>query len=175
VVLVAESSIDWTFSFPSLVLATFLVAGAAAGVETRRAAGTAATVAWSAVTLAALAAFAGPFFSAHDVSAAAAPGTPPARAWTLLRHARAFDPWSAEVYDAQGEHAEAAKQYALAARLYLRSAELSRNEWAEQYRRARALRAGGSIAAARAACRRAQYLNPVEPLVGQGACDFDAG
>jgi Flp pilus assembly protein TadD len=120
----------------------------------------------------ALVAFAGPYFSAHDVAVANASGTSVDRSWTLLRHAKAFNPWNPAVPAAQGQLAENAHEFALAARLYGRAAELSRNAWAEEYARARALRSGGQIAAAKAACATARRLNPLEPLLERGACDF---
>ena len=174
IALVAESSIDWTFSFPALTAAAFLVAGAAAahrnGALARSSGRIAALAAGAAV--AALVSFAGPYFSARDVQVANASGTSSDRAWTLLRHARAFDPWNPDALDAQGQLAENAHEYDLAARLYLHAARLSRNSWSEQYARARALRSGGHVAEAKAVCAVAQHLNPLEPLLDRGACDF---
>ena len=173
IALLAESSIDWTFSFPALTAAAFLVAGAAAhrnGALARSSGRTAVVVAG--VAVAALVAFAGPYFSAHDVQVANASGTSSDRAWTLLRRARAFDPWNADALHAQGQLAEGAHEYDLAARLYLRAADLSRNAWSEQYARARALRSGGHVAAAKSVCAAAQHMNPLEPLLERGACDF---
>jgi hypothetical protein len=127
-------------------------------------------VAWGLASVAALVAFAGPYLAAHDVSVATASSTSTARAWTILRHARGFDPWSAEVADAQGQVAEEAGSYLLAAQEYGRAVGLSRNAWAEEYRQARALREAKLGADADAACRRARVLNPLEPLLDKGAC-----
>lgn len=172
VALVVQASIDWTFSFPALVAPAFLVAGAAAARAAPRAApDLGIALAWIGATLVALVAFAGPYLSNHEVSAAAA-ATSRDRAWTLLRHARGFDPWNPEAVDAQAAVALEAGEHRRAADLYARAADLSRNAWAEEYRRAQALRTGGDVRAAKAACARALYLNPVEPLVERGACDF---
>ncbi|HEY2777670.1 MAG TPA: O-antigen ligase family protein [Gaiellaceae bacterium] len=169
--LLVQASIDWTFSFPALVVPTFLVAGAAAARGARGAPDLGVVIAWIGAALVALVALAGPYLSAHEVSAAKASSSRDA-AWSLLRRARGFDPWNAEAFDAQAGVAQAAGEYRRAADLYARAADLSRNAWAEEYRRARALRALGDTTAAKAACARALRLNPVEPLVERGACDF---
>jgi tetratricopeptide (TPR) repeat protein len=176
IALVAQASIDWTFSFPALLVQAFLVVGAVAGGRARAGppAGTLAAVGWTTAAVAALVLFAGPYLASHDLSAARASTTPRAEAWTLLRHARAFDPWNPDVLDAQGQEAEDAGRYDLAATLYGRAAKLSRNAWVEHYRRARALRSAGRTAEARTACSLARRLNPVEPLLDRGACSFDS-
>jgi tetratricopeptide (TPR) repeat protein len=175
VALLAQASIDWTFSFPALVATTLLVAGAAAGpaagrlsISARSATGTAGV---TVLALAMLVAFAGPYLATHDLSRARAAKADPDRAWRLLRQARGFDPWNAEVVDYQGQVAEGAGRFRQAAGLYSDAAALARLSWAEEYRRARALRSGGFIPASRAACRRAQFLNPLERLLEQGPCE----
>ena len=169
--LLIQASIDWTFSFPALVVPAFLVAGAATARGARGVPNWGDSIAWTGATLVALVCFAGPYLSTHEVSAAKA-STSRDDAWSLLRRARGFDPWNAEAFNAQAGVAEKATEYRRAAALYARAAQLSRNAWAEEYRRARALRAGGDIPAAKGACARALHLNPIEPLVERGACDF---
>jgi tetratricopeptide (TPR) repeat protein len=116
-----------------------------------------------------LVALAGPYLATTELAHAKS-ATTSDRAWQLLRHAHAFDPWNADVVDYQGQVAESAGRFRQAAQLYAKAETLTRLSWAEEYRRARALRAGGFSAASKAACRRAQSLNPLEKLLTEGPC-----
>ncbi|MGH3024990.1 MAG: O-antigen ligase family protein, partial [Gaiellaceae bacterium] len=170
VALLAQASIDWTFSFPALVVATLLVAGAAAGRGGGVAHAAKTAAGGMVVAVAVLAALAGPYLATHDLSRARSAKTTSARTWDLLRKARGFDPWNADVVDYQAQVAEGAGRFQQAAGLYGEAAKLARLSWVEEYRRARALRSGGFIPASRAACRRARSLNPLERLLEQGPC-----
>ena len=172
VALLAQASIDWTFSFPALVAASLLAVGAATGRGTLRAARPLPILAGVAVSLAVAVALAGPFLAERDLHRARAGSTPADRAWQLLRDARAFNPWSPGVIDYQGELAEDAGHFRQAADLYGKAEKLSRLSWVEEYRRARALRSARLVAEAKVACKRAQELNPLEQLLERGPCDF---
>lgn len=169
IVLVAQASVDWTFSFPALVAAVLLVAGAATGPGLLRVRATPAVLGGAAVAIAALVALGGPYLATRHLSDAKGAATPQ-KAWDLLQKARGLDPWNAEVVDYQGQVAEDAGRYREAARLYGRAATLARLSWVEEYRRARALHEGQFIPEAKAACLRAQALNPLERLLEQGPC-----
>jgi hypothetical protein len=169
VALLAQASLDWTFSFPALVAAALLVAGAATGRGSIRVRAAPASLALTAVAAAALVSLGGPYLATHDLSRAREAATPD-RAWQLLRRARGFDPWNAEVIDYQAQVAENAGRFREAAALYGHASTLARISWAEEYRRARALREGGFIPASKEACLRARSLNPLEPLLTRGLC-----
>jgi hypothetical protein len=169
VALLAQASIDWTFSFPALVAASLLVAGAASGPGRVRARATLVAAGASLVAVVLLVALAGPYLATTELAHAKS-ATTSDRAWQLLRHAHAFDPWNADVVDYQGQVAEGAGRFRQAARLYAKAETLTRLSWVEEYRRARAFRAGGFSAASKAACRRAQSLNPLEKLLTEGPC-----
>jgi hypothetical protein len=116
--------------------------------------------------------FAGPYLADHELAKAKQAAATPARAWTLARHARGFNPWSEDVLAFQGRLAESTGHFSLAADLYRQAASRSLQPWVEQYRRARALRAGGRIPASRRVCRLAQAQNPLERKLTRGACAF---
>jgi tetratricopeptide (TPR) repeat protein len=168
VVLIGQASVDWTFSFPALVVAVLLVVGAATGPGSFAVRATPALLGGAAIGAVALLALAGPLLATRHLADAKA--AIPQKAWPLLRQARGFDPWNAEVVDYQGQVAEEAGRYQDAARLYGHAATLARLSWLEEYRSARALHEGHFIPAAKAACRRAQALNPLERLLEQGPC-----
>jgi hypothetical protein len=170
VVLIGQASVDWTFSFPALVAASLLVVGAAIGRGSLTLRATPAVAGAAAIAVVALVALAGPYLATRHLADAKAAATYQ-RSWDLLRQARGFDPWSAEVVDYQGQVAEEAGRYEEAARLYGHAVTLARLSWVEEYRRARALREGRFIAAATAACLRARALNPLETLLDHGACE----
>jgi hypothetical protein len=170
VALVGQASVDWTFSFPALVVAVLLVAGAAIGPGSLTVRATPAVLGGAAVGVIALALLAAPYLANRHLADARAAATSQ-KAWDVLRQARGFDPWSAEVVDYQGQVAEDAGRYQEAARLYAHAATLARLSWVEEYRRARALREGHFTSAATAACLRARALNPLERLLDHGACE----
>jgi hypothetical protein len=170
VALVGQASVDWTFSFPALVVAVLLVVGAAIGPGTLRVRATPGVLGAAAIGLVALLAFAGPYLANRHLADAKGAATSQ-KAWDLLRQARGFDPWNADVVDYQGQVAEVAGRYQEAARLYAHAATLARLSWVEEYRRARALREGHFTPAATAACLRARALNPLEQLLDHGACE----
>jgi O-Antigen ligase len=172
VALLAQASIDWTFSFPALVAASLLAVGAAMGRGTLRASRPLPILGGVVVSLAVAVALAGPYLAERDLRRARAASTPADRAWQLLRDARAYNPWSPGVVDYQGELAEDDGRFRQAADLYGKAEKLSRLSWVEEYRRARALRSGHLVADAKVACKRAQELNPLEQLLERGPCDF---
>lgn len=170
-VLILQASIDWTFSFPALVVDTLLVVGAAAGGARRWRAGNWLFGAQLVAVLAVFVAMGGPYLAAHRLEGArAANESDPVKAWHLASSARAVDPWSPEVASFQGLLAEAAGRYVLAARRYRQASELSLQPWVDEYHRARALRQAGRLAESRASCRRAIAENPLEPTLREGVC-----
>ena len=170
VALLGQASVDWTFSFPALVVAVLLVAGAAIGPGSLTVRTTPVVLGGAAMGVAALVAFAGPYLATRHLADAKQAATTE-KAWGLLRQARGFDPWSAEVVDYQGQIAEEDGRYQEAARLYAHAETLARLSWVEEYRRARAFREGGFTPEATAACLRARELNPLEHLLDHGACE----
>jgi hypothetical protein len=170
-VLVLQASVDWTFSFPALLVDALLVVGLSVGTGRRRL-GSSLTIGLQlAAVLVALAALAGPYLAARRLEAAkAARATDPVEAWRLAASARSADRWSPEVADFQGALAEQAGRYELAARRYQEASELSLQPWVDEFRRARALRRAGRLAASRASCRKARAENPLEFALGSGPC-----
>jgi O-antigen ligase len=171
-----EAALDWTWSFPGIVVPVLLVTGAAAGGPSlaRTRAGTVAALALAAV--AAAAAFALPWAARHELQAAAAAraldGT---EAWRRADRARGLAPTDPAPVTFEARLAEAARRYALAARLYAEAASRSQEPWVLEWERARVLRLAHRPAAARAACRLAFSGNPGEPRLHAGPCERVAG
>jgi len=170
-VLVLQASVDWTFSFPALVVAVLLVVGALAGPGRRRAATLLAYAGLTAAAVATLIGFAGPYLSARTlVQAAKTLPNDPARAWDLASRARGYDRWSPDVVALQGQIAEASGKLVLAASLYGRAADLAQHRWGYQAEQARLLSQAGLKAESRAVCRTAWADDPIEQGLRNSVC-----
>lgn len=169
-VLLLQASVDWTLSFPALVAAVLFVVGVASGAGTSRPAGRATAVAAGAALLVVLATLAGPYLSARALASSRADGGRPQRAWDLASRARWFDRWNPDVVAWQGQVAETAGHYVLAAELYEHAASLAQQPWVDEFRRARALRSAGLAAARKSACLAARAENPLEWRLQLGPC-----
>ena len=170
VALLAQASVDWTFSFPALVAATMLVVGAAAGGLRRRGGSLWGGAVAGTAALGMLVLLAGPYLAQRELARAERAAAEPSRAWELARRARGFHPWNEQATAFQGRLAETSGRYLLAASLYAQAAEWSQQPWTEEFRRARALQAAGDTRRSRAACRLAQAQNPLEPKLRTGPC-----
>lgn len=169
-VLVLQASIDWTWSFPGLVVPVLLAAGASAAGMRRPL--RIPALALAAVVLAALAAsLAGPYLSNRQLARAAElQETNAGRSWQYAEQARKLNPWDPAVLSLQGRLAEATGEFRRAAARYRAAADLSQRPWLEHFRQARALRRAGAITASGAACRRAAAENPGEKLLRERHC-----
>lgn len=163
---VALTSVDWTFSFPSLLAVTLLVAGAAGGRSRGRPVNAFVVLAASLASIALLAA---PALGAWYLERSRATSSFD-EAWHLAARARTFNRLDPEIVRYQGLLAEGAKNYLQAAALYRRAAELAQQPWTDQYRLARALHSAGRITASRRACKTAIVGNPLEPELRRGVC-----
>lgn len=168
VAFLAFASIDWVFSFPSLLGIAMLLTGVAAGPGTGRPVNASLCIGVS-VTL--LAVLAGPAIGSWylDRSREAEPRSL-AESRRLAERARAFSPWDPEILAQQGRVAEGLGSYDRAAELYARAADLAPQPWTNRYREARALLSAGRIRESRLACRAAILGNPLEPELRRGIC-----
>jgi tetratricopeptide (TPR) repeat protein len=169
---VVQASVDWTWSFPGLVVPALVVVGAAAGagrVSQRRF--SPAHAAFALLPLAALGLILAVYLSAVNLERArSVQTTDVSQAWLHAERARALDPWDPDVLSLQGRLAEATGQFRLAAERYGSAARLSRRPWLEHYYRARVLDRAGNRRASKAACRRAIAANPREEQLRTGVC-----
>jgi hypothetical protein len=165
-----QASVDWTFSFPALVAAVLLVLGASAGPSRSRPTGVVAAAGAIGVAAVLLLMLAGPLFSARALAQSMAAADDPPRAWQLASRARTFDRWDGDVISWQGQVAESAGHFLLAARLYNRAVGLTQQPWVDQFARARVLRRAGLVKASREACRAAHSENPLEWRLQVGPC-----
>ena len=168
--LLGEASIDWTWSFPGVVLPVALALGAAApGRRIRRLRVTGPLAAVPLVAAAAV--LAGPYLSDRQLDRARAlAATNPDKAWTLSLDAQGIDPWDPRVLAFQGKLAEAAGRYTLAARKYDKAAVLSRQPWIAYFQEAGVLKTAHKTTEQRRACRRALGANPTEQVLRYVVC-----
>ncbi len=167
------ASVDWTFSFPALLVITCVVVGATGGRGRRRVPGIPRSAIQLAVGLAAVGILVGPALSADALEDGRRYEALDdlARAAERARHARGWVRWDPEVVSFQGLIAERSAQFERAADLYARAAELSQQPWLDTYREARAARRAGLDERSRDACRRAHASNPLEPELWRGVCE----
>ena len=169
--LVLQASVDWTWSFPALVVAVLLALGAVSGGSGRRPTGLVAFGALLAVTGCLVVGFGAQWLAAHtaDRAEAALPADP-GRAWDLATKARFYDRWSSAVVEAEARAAEAGGDLRQAAALYRRAAELDQRPWRYDAEAARVLQRAGLTRAMRAECRQAFAENPLELSLREGLC-----
>jgi O-antigen ligase/polysaccharide polymerase Wzy-like membrane protein len=170
VALLVETSVDWTWSFPAVVLPVMLIVGAAAGgIRIRRLLPFAAIAIPVVVAAAVVLAF--PYLSDRQLDRGSAlADTNADEAWTLALDAQRLDPWDEEPLVLQGQLAEAAGRYALAAAKYDRAASLSRQPWLDYFHEAFAWKHAVALTQLRRACGLAAAANPKEPLLRSGPC-----
>ena len=165
------ASVDWIFSFAGLLVPLMLLAGAAAGSSHGRVPRVSATAVALAAAVAALGLLLAPALAERRLeSARQVENRDLAEAWTVARGARELARWDPEIVSYQGRLAERFGRFRLAAELYGRAAELSRQPWTDTYRRARALRRAGLRQESAEACLRAHAQNPLEPELTSGVC-----
>lgn len=171
-VVLLQASVDWTWSFPGLVVPVLGVVGACAVRRPRRRVPSAAIAAVAAIAVAAIAvAVAVPALADGAVSRAGRQAArQPSVAWATLVDAHRLDPWNDEVVMLQGDLASASGNMPLAADRYALAARLSRRPWVALYAEARASSAAGADRVASALCRQASSENPLEPLLTTGPC-----
>jgi O-antigen ligase len=174
VVVVVDASVDFTWSFVSLVAAALVAVGASAGAP--QPAGRVDVVARVAIALGALGllvSIGSPYLAGRRIeSARALVSGDPRAAYSAARSATSYDPWSPEAYMVQGQAAERAGEHRLAARRYARAAELSRRPWPDYFAAARARHAAGDPAGTLRACLAAGLSNPGEPRLQEKPCSF---
>lgn len=171
IALVGEASVDWSWSFPGVVLPVLLIVGAAAPGRRIRRPRLAAPLA-AASLVAAAAVLAAPYLSDRQLDRGRAlAATNPDEAWTLSLDAQRLDPWDQRVLAFQGKLAEAAGRYMLAARKYDKAATLSRQPWIGYFQEAGVLKTARSKAERRGACKRALRANPTEDVLRFIVCD----
>ena len=169
--LVLQASVDWTWSFPALLVAALLALGAATDGGRRRLTGLAAFGGLLAVTACLVVAFGAPWLAARtaDRAEAALPADP-SRAWDLATKARFYDRWSPAVVAVEARAAEAGGDLVQAAALYRRAAQLDQRPWRYDAEAARVLARAGRTRAMRAECRKAFAENPLELSLREGVC-----
>lgn len=163
VALVGQAALDWTWSFPALVAAAFLVAGAAAGGRRAAAPSGLATVAGSLALFAVLTSFAAPWLGHRLLGQArGAIQTSPSSSVHTLDSALRWNRWDPAAHELAGVAAERLGEDSVAAGDYAAAARLSQSPWLERLFEARAARAGGDAARAGRACALAHGGNPAE-------------
>jgi hypothetical protein len=174
VVIVVDASVDFTWSFVSLVAAVLAAVGASAGApRTPRRVDMLAQAAIALVALGLLVSIGAPYLAGRRIeSARALVAREPRAAYSDARAATRYDPWSPEAYTVEGQAAERAGEHRLAARRYARAAELSRRPWPEYFAAARALHAAGDPEGTLRACLAAGLANPGEPRLQRLPCSF---
>jgi hypothetical protein len=172
VALLAQASVDRTWSFPGLVAPTLLVAGAAAGSVVPPRPRSGASIALAGIAGAALAgAFIVPYLADLERRDAAKLATrDPRAAWQKSNDALRLNPWDPDAVELQARLLESAGKFAIAAARYRRAAGLSLHPWLDEYLAARALGRAGANGAREDACRAAVDANPYEPIIVQGVC-----
>ncbi len=168
--LLGEASVDWTWSFPGVILPALLLLGAAGGGlrVTRR---LPALLAATPLALGSVVLLAAPALADRQLDRARrVASADPDRAWTLALDARRLDPWDERTLVLQARLAAASKLYRLAAEKYDRAASLSRQPWVRYFQEADVLRRAGASRRRARACRLAAAANPLEPLLREGAC-----
>ena len=169
--LVGQAAVDWTWSFPGLVVPVMLVAGAASGSARRRAPAVLAVAVGAAGLLLALGSLLAPWKAQREIDAARSARAVPTAALARLDTARQWNPWNATALELRGSVLEEQGDFSGAAGDYARAAELSRSSWLDHFREARAARAGGDGRVLRDACARAHAENPPEHRLYWSICD----
>jgi hypothetical protein len=166
-----QASVDWTFSFPALLVAALLAVGVAAGPGRRRRTRVPVKAALVLIALAVVISYGAPYMAAHDLAQAQRlAARHPLRAWAAAARARSYDRWNPDVVDLQAQIAARTGNLGLSASLYARAAELALRPWREQARRAEVLQRAGRGTASQAACRMALKENPLELALRTGVC-----
>jgi tetratricopeptide (TPR) repeat protein len=174
VALLVDASVDWTWSFPGIVVPALLVIGAAAGSRPLGFSGRTVTGIGALVAIGLTLALLLPYLADRRVERARgllAHGG--AGAWSQLEAARRVDPWSPEALSLEGLVAENAGSFALAADRFEVAAANSERPWTELFNLARTFARAGDFGNARVACERAVAANPAEPSLYGGPCAYD--
>ena len=168
--LLAEATVDWTWSFPAVVLPVALTVGAAADPTRVRRLRFPGAIAVPVLAVAALVLVA-PYLADLQLDRAQAlASTNPDKAWDLSRQAERLNPWDDRVYELQGKIADSSRLYTLAAQKYEKSATLARKPWLGYFQAAYAEKTDGDKTAQAAACKRALAANPFDQLFRWDAC-----
>ena len=171
IALLGQAAIDWTWSFPGLVLPAFVLAGACCCGLRRAPPRRVSTVA-GALALAAVVVVLGSQLMGTRLTEDGRElvERDPTRAVSLLEDARRWNPWDPEPLRLLGLVAERGGEPALAADRYAQSAELSQAQWLDRYREARAARTAGEHRRAAEACELAAQGNPAETRLREAIC-----
>jgi hypothetical protein len=170
VALLAEVSVDWTWSVPAVVVPALLVVGAAGGGSRLRwqRVSSAATVP---VLAAAAVALGLPFLADRELDRGRALAADnPSRAWTLSVDSRKLNPWDERVYALQGRLAGESGLSNLVVEKYDKAASLSRQPWHAYFQEAASLDPK-DVNAVRRACHLARASDPLEPAFDYGPCN----
>jgi len=168
--LLAEVTVDWTWSFPAVVVPALLVVGAAGGGARLRRPRVTAGVTVPVVAVAAVA-LALPFLSDRQLDRGRAVAAKnPNEAWDLSRAAQTLNPWDDRIYAFQGRLAGNAGLTALVVKKFDRSAELARQPWQRYFQEAGSLDPK-KTKAVRRACVLARNADPLEPNIRYGPCN----
>ena len=171
VALLGQAAVDWTWSFPALVVPVLLVAGAAARGRPRAAPAILAVVTGALLLLVAIGAFAVPWKADRAVAVARREAVQaPEVALASLDTAQEWNVWNPRVWELRGLILERAGSYGNAAADYARAAKLSRTSWLDHFRQARAAKASGDAMGYRRACAVAQAENPAERRLYESIC-----
>ena len=100
--LVGQAAVDWTWSFPGLVVPVMLVAGAASGSARRRAPAVLAVAVGAAGLLLALGSLLAPWKAQREIDAARSARAVPTAALARLDTARQWNPWNATALELRG-------------------------------------------------------------------------
>jgi hypothetical protein len=169
--LVAQAAVDWTWSFPGLVVPALLVAGAAVGGARSRPPSVVATVAGALLVLVAVGLLGAHWMGRRELDRARdVPATDPAAARSLVASSRSWNRWDPEPLELRGRIAESEGAYAAAIADYDAAADLSQMPWLDHLRVARAARAAGNVRRRASACALAHRENPAETRLRDAIC-----
>ena len=166
-----QAVVDWTWSFPGLLVPVFLVAGATSrGVRGR----SPRTVAARGGSRRSLSRRRQP----ADSVAGATVGRRsrrvradnPALALRRLETARRWNRWNPLALEIRGSVRERQGAFVAAADDYARAATLVRASWLDRFREARAAKAAGDLTRARRACKLGHAGNPAEHHLYEAIC-----
>ena len=171
VAFLSHASLDWTWSFPGLVVPALLVAGAALPGRVSRAPGIVPTVVGAGVVLALVVGLGAYWQADRDLRAGRAlVRTDPVAAVASLQRSLDWNPWDPAPMELLGLVAEREGVSTLAADYYARAARYSQRPWLDHFREARAARQGQNGPRRLAACATATRENPAERRLRYALC-----
>jgi hypothetical protein len=171
VALLIQAAVDWTWSFPGLVVPALFVAGAAAGGRKSAPPNVVTIVIGAMALLAAVTAVAAPWLGQRALDdALRLELSDPAEAAKRNEVARSWNPWDPAALELGGRLSERRGAFDAAADAYHRAALLSPSPWLDYFRVARVAKASGDVSRRRSACALARASNPGEQRLYDALC-----